>query len=397
MNKYGTTIEKQWKLNQALVQEHSIINNLKNVLEKYNYNKYSLVFTDKELAKVVITNQTVIPYFYVENEGDILKERIELDIKALERYLKMNKGDCTVIMNPPYDGTLHLKLFNAIKKHDNVKGIICIHPTTQLEALPRYKNGECEEFESYYKEGVAEQITLSFDNFVHTTDAYGDIAIDVYDNVDKWKNSSKNFVADPWSMREDCYDKELYKIVYNAIENKLEKTNDTLEDHIVPFGKNTEKYNYKWFLCFQWVKSGNRTGSKCQFVADIHREPYDVDGLTLNTSSLLNNSVHISERYWCKPEAESSSYSKRKGMIKWNNGEFKALAFSNRDNAIQFLNSWSSLESKMIINCVTHNQKINTKLIPYTKEDIVKFLGLEKYRDRILEEANKIVNHRTER
>ena len=381
-NKYGTDIGKQIQRLQMLNQSKPLINNLHSLIEEI-YNGENVIFTDETLKASIPkkVNAVLIPFYFKNIKFNFIEEW-SFDTSKLKEFISRGDMKYTLIINPPYDKTLHLKIFNELKTLPNVNKIICIHPCTQLEALPRYKNGKCEEFEQYCREGVVKQIPLTFDLFEDTA-AYGDIVIDVYDCENKKANSHLNFSVNPWNMRSDCFDKELYPIIFKA----MSACKDNLKSHIIPFGRTTEKYDYEWFLNFQWVKAGNREGSKCQFVADCHSEPYDVKGYVKNSSEFYDDRVHISEKYW-------GGGAGNKGMLKWNKNEFEAIPFKSYKQAINFYNNWSSVECKTIINCVSHDQDINLELIPYTTQDIVSYLGLDKFRDRIVKEAYKVIEYR---
>lgn len=289
-----------------------------------------------------------------------------------------------VIMNPPFDKTLHLKMFNIIKKSKATR-IYCIHPCTQLTSVTKYKDGKCKEFEEYVSEGVASQTFLPFDSFLNTK-AYGDIVIDEYDNEDKSRN--KPIKPNPWALRKDCKDKELYSIIYDRLTDKLQTTK-SIKQALIPFGRNTDKLGYDYFLNISPFKCASRVGANNQLISDCHKEPYDKDGYTQNTSNFIPNKKHISENYWGGKVV--------KGMVCWNKGEYEVLPFNTMDDALSFYNTWSTPIAKLIVNCVTHDQNIKHELIPYYNGDLLSWLGLDTLKQEIQDEADWLDDYRKQR
>ena len=80
-------------------------------------------------------------------------------------------------------------------------------------------------------------------------------------------------------------------------------------------------------------------------------------------------------------------HSKTKAAAKWRGEGFTSVQFDSEIVAREFIRAWSSPGVSVILNCVTHDQHPKYCLIPAILcGDIIHELGLDQYRNRMIEE-----------
>ena len=386
-NLYGSKIDKLAneldKINEVLVTKSDYID----AIAKYIYKAQSsylvknVVFTDTHLAsamkqKIPHLHTNVVDFYCCTNETQCIQFGIETFTRETTKYMyngtdslrniakNMSKSNTLFVINPPFDGTLHLKIFNECKEF--AYHVICVHPSTQLQALPTYNNGKDKDFNQYIVDGLTTQEILSFTTFTNTR-AFGDIVIDVWDKGCKNKTMQFNH----WDYADRCTDKGLYPIIYDAIITYIAK-NGTLEDISGPFNKVYQPNNWNVVLGMITTTIGNL------LIRNPNIKPYDRTGFTKGGLNVWSNYGHGID----------------KGLKKWNNTSTKegytAAGFETEDEALRFIDTWTTPEANVVINTVVHDQNMKLNLLPKVLSgDIVSQLGLNKYRQRMIDEYNK--------
>lgn len=387
--KYKTKIEslasELKEVNQHLVANESYITavckQVNNMVRTYGIK--NVIFSD-QLLETAIKNRlkflhTNIGEFYSTrtiNNNDGIGAFMAMEktitsydgckrIKAIAKTLQRDKT--AFVINPPFDGTTHLAVFNECKQYSD--HIICVHPSTQLQALPAYKVGD-KDYEQYIKDGLTEQQILPF-NVFKNTDAYGDIVIDVW-NKDKVGSTQK---FSKWDYAYRCKDKELYPIIWDAIQ-RYNDARLTFKDKVRDYNAHTQPGN--WNVVVSVIGKTNGV-----VIQSNNTLPYDKDGNTRPINS-LGAKYNVNERY---------GGGLSKGIDKWklNGSPYQAVGFDTEREAQEFIETWTTPQAKVINNCVTHDQHLNIKCLPYIpKGDVIMALGLETYKDRILREARTL-------
>lgn len=386
-NLYGSKVDKLanelHRINEVLVTKPEYINAIAKYIGKAQrtYLVKNVVFTDNHLAsamrqKIPHLHTNIVDFYCITNETKRVEFGIETLITETTKYMfkgtdslrdiakYMSKSNTLFVINPPFDGTLHLKIFNECKEFAD--HVICVHPSTQLQALPTYANGKDKDFNRYIDDGLTTQEILSFTTFTNTR-AFGDIVIDVW-NKD-CKNKTMQFTQ--WEYADRCADKELYPIIYDAIKSYISK-NGTLEDISGPFNQLHQPNNWNVVLGTITTTVGNL------LIRNPNINPYGKDGFTKYGLNVWSNYGHGID----------------KGLKKWKStdvyGGYTAAGFETESEALQFIDTWTTPEANVVINTVVHDQHMKLNLLPKVLSgDIVSQLGLDSYRQRMQDEYSK--------
>lgn len=385
-NKYSTNIERtannMVEINQFLITQENYLLKIKTLLQLLTtkFNIDNLVFSDTHLAKVAKQwfpyKHTYVESFYhteyVESTSSLkefvtdMKDKITVydGVNGLATLAKkLPKENTAYIINPPFLKTEHIKVFNTCKEFaDNV---ICVHPSTQLQALPNYKNGKDKDYNQYIADGLEAQEILSFTTFTNTR-AFGDVIVDWW--CKGCTKATQQYTK--WDYADRCKDKDLYPIIYDHIVNYIHKFG-SIDKVIQPFYKGNKPNEWNVVLATMGCCDGT-------IIQPNNYEPYDKDGNT----ELGNKNVW--SQYGMGVE---------RGIDKWNNKDksYNAVGFNTLNEAKEFIKIWTTPEAKVINNCVTHDQNMNTKCLPLILSgDVITILGLNKYRDRIITESRTL-------
>lgn len=378
---YGKLDSELLEMNQYLVNSKDFIEILRSKIsnELRTYNLRNVVFTDERLATAMRCHfkriHIDVACFYStesikSNKG--LGEFIEMDEEELKYHHadklksfseKLNKDRTLFVINPPFDGTEHLKIFNECKEFS--KHVICVHPSTQLQALPTYKN---DDYDKYIEDGLTDQEILSFTNFTNTR-AFGDLVIDTWD--EGCTGPTKKFR--PWDYADRCKDKELYPVIWSAIQKSINGLNGSLKNSVKVFSKNS--LNSNWSVVISEIT--NPSGD--MLIRPNNQEPYDKNGMTDGgVSSVWNN----------------YGLGLDKGYKKWTGDGYSCVGFDTKEEALEFIKTWTTPEANVVLNCVNHDQNTKHKLIPnILKGDVVSQLGLSAYRQRMVNEFSTFLNN----
>ena len=175
---YKTDYKRLVTLSQYLVNNKSFVEQL-NTIVKTQINTYgitNIICSDRRIAQAIgeVKGQIHIDVleFYssvknVNKEGlGVFMELHDNDTAyhgAEKLRLMSNKttqANTLYVINPPFDGTLHLQVFNECKEFAD--HIVCIHPSTQLQAINYHDDPY---FNKYIKDGLEEQHIVSFTSF----------------------------------------------------------------------------------------------------------------------------------------------------------------------------------------------------------------------------------------
>lgn len=373
--KYKTDYNRLVELSQYLVNDKSFVKQLNKIVKEQIHTKgiANIVCSDRRIAQAInkVKGQIHIDVleFYssvknVDKEGlGAFMELHDTDTafhgaSKLELLAsKVTKSNTLYVINPPFDGTLHLQVFNECKTFSD--HIVCIHPSTQLQAI-NYHNDP--DFNKYINDGLDEQHIVSFTSFGNTR-AFGDLVIDVWNKGCTGKTRRYDY----WQYADRCTDKELYPIIYSAVQKYTNKLNGSLECNVMNF---SDKYAPgAWNVVISTITTpcGNL------LIRKNNEQPYDAQGYALNGKSVWDKYGHGAE----------------KGVMKWKGTKppFKAIGFTTRDKALDFVKTWTTPEANVVINCMCHDQHVKHNLLPnILSGDICSKLGLDKYRQRIREE-----------
>lgn len=374
-HKYKTDYKRLVALSQYLVNNKSFVAQLNTVVKAQikTYGITNIICSDRRIAQAIgkVGGQIHIDVleFYssvknVNKEG--LGAFMELHDNDTAYYgaeklrLMSNKttqANTLYVINPPFDGTLHLQVFNECKEFAD--HIVCIHPSTQLQAINYHDDPD---FNKYLKDGLEEQHIVSFTSFGNTR-AFGDLVIDVWNKG----CSGKTRRYDYWQYADRCTDKGLYPIIYDAVQRYTNKLNGSLDCNVANF---SEKFSPgAWNI----VVSTITTPCGNLLIRKNNEEPYDAQGYILNGKGVWDMYGHGAD----------------KGAMKWKGTKppFKAIGFSTRDKALDFVKTWTTPEANVVINCMCHDQHVKHNLLPnILSGDICSKLGLEQHRQRMIEE-----------